>query len=353
MPTTPQHPQDPVWPEQEDTALGRTTETRVVSPDVAPREPPLLPPEAPPPPPEEGPGGIGYGMLVGIALLLAAGAAIAAFIFLTRDDDEPATQTTTTATTGTTGTTGASAAVAVPDVVGLPGGEASAALDRLGLEANVVSVPGEPPEGRVVAQDPAAGERAAEGSAVRLNVSDGTGGDTVTVTTTVPATTAPAATTPSQTTPSPSPAPGSGSSSPPPAQIDVPELAGTLRPALQQVNDAGLRVRIQYVPGSDPLGTVLAQSPSPGTSVPGTAEVTINVSSGPGDRPQRTVPDTSGQTVNEALQTLNDSGLRLIMLRREVTDSEQGGVIVDQTPAAGTEAPENAQVLVYMGAYTG
>jgi serine/threonine-protein kinase len=131
-------------------------------------------------------------------------------------------------------------------------------------------------------------------------------------------------------------------------------VAGTsLRSALQQVQAAGLRARIAYVPGADPLGTVLAQHPAPGTTLPETGEVTLNVSSGPGDRPRTTVPDTTGQTVNEALESLRGANLRLIMLRREVSDQEQGGTIVAQTPEAGTDVPENAQVLVYMGAYSG
>jgi beta-lactam-binding protein with PASTA domain len=52
-------------------------------------------------------------------------------------------------------------------------------------------------------------------------------------------------------------------------------------------------------------------------------------------------------------KTLNQAGLRLVMLKRSVTDREQSGKVVEQTPQAGVQAPKNAQVLVYMGAYPG
>ena len=81
------------------------------------------------------------------------------------------------------------------------------------------------------------------------------------------------------------------------------------------------------------------------------SHVTISVSSGPGAKETETVPDVSGQRVTEAVQTLNRSGLRLILLRRQVSDRSEAGRIVDQTPQSGARAPKNAQVVVYMGAY--
>jgi beta-lactam-binding protein with PASTA domain len=34
-----------------------------------------------------------------------------------------------------------------------------------------------------------------------------------------------------------------------------------------------------------------------------------------------------------------------------VTDRTQAGKVVEQTPAAGQTAPQNAQVLIYLGAF--
>jgi eukaryotic-like serine/threonine-protein kinase len=63
--------------------------------------------------------------------------------------------------------------VEVPDVVGLLVQEATSALEEQDLEANLVGVPSREPEGTVVAQNPAGGNEATRGDAVRLNVSRG------------------------------------------------------------------------------------------------------------------------------------------------------------------------------------
>ena len=98
---------------------------------------------------------------------------------------------------------------------------------------------------------------------------------------------------------------------------------------------------------------MVAQSPSEGTSSQTGTHITVNVASGPGDKEQETVPDTTGQTIKQAVQTLNAAGLRLILVKKTVTDKEQAGKVVEQTPEPGAQAPKNAQVLVYMGAFKG
>ena len=82
-------------------------------------------------------------------------------------------------------------------------------------------------------------------------------------------------------------------------------------------------------------------------------QVTINVSSGPGQNPQETVPNVVGKRIPQALPALHAAGLRLIVLKARVSDKSQAGVIVLQTPLPGKQTPKNAQVLVYYGAYQG
>ena len=65
------------------------------------------------------------------------------------------------------------AEVTVPNTVGVPETEARDRLAAAGLKANVVEVFSSSEIGNVVAQDPAAGGKAAKGSEVRLNVSKG------------------------------------------------------------------------------------------------------------------------------------------------------------------------------------
>lgn len=62
--------------------------------------------------------------------------------------------------------------VEVPNVVGLSRAEAEAELSSAKLQANVVEVPSAEPAGTVVAQNPVGGQ-AREGSAVRINVAQG------------------------------------------------------------------------------------------------------------------------------------------------------------------------------------
>ena len=99
-------------------------------------------------------------------MLVLAG--LGAYFYFSQDDDEPAATPTTTAATTTHETSVEQ--VRVPDVVGTTSSEATATLRDAGFEANVVAVPSDLPSGQVVAQSPAAGSDAPEGSTVRVNV---------------------------------------------------------------------------------------------------------------------------------------------------------------------------------------
>jgi beta-lactam-binding protein with PASTA domain len=55
--------------------------------------------------------------------------------------------------------------------------------------------------------------------------------------------------------------------------------------------------------------------------------------------------------LQEALSTLNGAHLRLIYLKYPVTSQAQAGKVVQQSPLEGAKAPQNAQVVVYLGAY--
>jgi beta-lactam-binding protein with PASTA domain len=243
-----------------------------------------------------------------------------------------------------------SAQVAVPNVVGQPESHAVSALQGAGLKVAVAMVPSAQPQGRVTAQRPAPAAKAAKGSTVRINVSKGAQPRTTTApaaTSTAPATTTAATTTAAGTTtaaaaPAPSPAQ--------PTTASVPDVTQTqLQPAVQQLDAAGFLSSIQYIPGDDPLGTVEHQSPNGGATAKTRSHVTINASSGPGQKEQETVPDASGQTLQQAVSTMQGAHLRLIFVKVPVTERTQVGKIVDQSPAAGKQAPQNAQILVYLG----
>jgi serine/threonine-protein kinase len=315
-----------------------------------------LPPSPPPaaPPPEAEPGNrIGLGMLLAIVLLAGAAAALAAVLLTRHHGNQPrATPTTVVVTTAPVPTTPAAKGtkkkliLPVPDLVGSPRKNAATGLRRAGFKVSYVSVPSALPRGTVTGQDPKPATKVAKGSDVRLKVSTGVGQGTT-----------------------PSAAPSSGvqqqqqqqrqttteatttQAAAEPATASVPGLSGDLRSAVQQLDQSGLTASIAYVPGTQPLGSVIAQSPAGGSTAKTHSQVTVNVSAGPNASEMETVPNVVGRSVPQALSTLNGAGLRLVLLKATVGDRSRAGTIVAQTPLPGKQAPKNAQVLVYMGAF--
>src|SRR5205807_1377333 len=97
-----------------------------------------------------------------------------------------------------------------------------------------------------------------------LNISSGVKQAT---TTTQPTTTAPVTTTaptPTETLQTTTAATTTQAAQPTTAQ--VPSLSGDVQSVVQQLDRAGFKASIAYVPGTQPLGTVVAQTPSGGSS---------------------------------------------------------------------------------------
>jgi beta-lactam-binding protein with PASTA domain len=242
--------------------------------------------------------------------------------------------------------------VAVPDVTGKSVADAQAALDKLGLNSTTTQVTSTKPAGSVVDQAPKAGGRLAKGSTVTLSVAKAPQQTQTTQTTqtTAPTTTASAQTTTAaqQTTTQAAPAPKQ------PTSATVPDVSSQQEAsAVQAMGQAGILPSLVWVPSSDPLGTVESQAKPAGTTVPFHSHVQINLSTGPGQKTQETVPNVIGQSLQGALSQINGAHLRLIYLKFPVTTKSQAGKIVQQSPLGGGHAPENAQVLVFLGAYQG
>jgi beta-lactam-binding protein with PASTA domain len=116
------------------------------------------------------------------------------------------------------------------------------------------------------------------------------------------------------------------------------------------MNRAGILASLVFVPGDDPLGTVVQQAKPSGATVPFHSHVQINISKGPTASTDVTVPNAIGQTLDQAVSTMNGAKLRLIYVRFPVTSQAQAGKVVQQSPLGGGKAPQNAQVLVFLGA---
>jgi beta-lactam-binding protein with PASTA domain len=322
------------WPTQADTAV------------APPPPPPVTAPT--PPPPAPGPDRrIGAGMLLALAAIALAVGGVAIAYFLTHRDSSPGVTTVVVQSTTPRATSTSAAATptpaarkpAVPDLRGRPLADARAALDKLGLDVTTTAVTSDKEAGTIVDQTPKAGTRVAKGSMVTLSVARSSA-STGTTSTSTPTTTA------AQTTTSAAP--------PQPANATVPDVEGQKESAAAQtLSAAGILPSLVFVPSDDPLGTVERQAKSAGTTVPYHSHVQINISRGPGDKQLLSVPNTIGQTLDQAVSTLNGAHLRLIFVKLPVTSRAQAGKIVQQSPLGGGQAPENAQVLVFLGAYRG
>jgi eukaryotic-like serine/threonine-protein kinase len=207
----------------------------------------------------------------------------------------------------------------MPDVVGLRSGRALARLRGMGLDPRVQSVRSPRPEGFVVRQVPPPGSTVARNAAVVVVVSGGQ------------------------------------------QRVEVPEVIGmTVGEATDRLTRAGFRTRVARVPGNDPEGTVVGQSPASGARVLRGEVVRINVSRGPTQTtttvqtttttPARsTVPNTVGQDEATASSTLEGAGFRVRVLERTVPDAADDGIVIRQAPSGGTAAARGTTVTITVG----
>jgi serine/threonine-protein kinase len=254
--------------------------------------------------------------------------------------------------------------VAVPDLTGMSLAAAQRKVDALGLQSTKTAVTSTQPAGTIVDQAPKAGGKLAKGSMVTLSVAKAAPTQTAQTTpttptttaqsTTQPTTTAQATTTTSQSTTSRSTTTTQSTPPPPPQpqNATVPDVQGQKEAAaVTSLGKAGILASLTFVPSSEPFGNVVQQAKSAGTTVPFHAHVQINVSRGSSNSSSATVPNLIGQTLEQAVSAVNGAHLRLIFLKLPVTSRTQAGKVVQQSPLSGAHAPENAQVVVYLGAF--
>jgi beta-lactam-binding protein with PASTA domain len=322
------------WPTPEDNTVVAERETLVGG------TPP--PPVAPPPAADRR---IGAGMLLGLGVLVLVAAGILIAWLLTHRSDHKAT---TTVITTAQSTTTAPPKVAVPRFVGLKEADALVRAGQVGLQPKEVFKPTKAPKGVVSSQNPQEGTELARGAHITLVVdSTPKTNTTKTQSTTTPTTTAATTTQSATTTPT-----TTATAPAQPQTATMPDVVGqTEAAAVTALGNAGILASIVFVPGTDPLGTVLETAKPAGTTVPFHSHAQINVSRGPNATTDVTVPNVVGQTLEQALSTLNGVRLRLIYLKYPVTSRTQAGKVVQQSPLAGAKAPQNAQVVVYLGAF--
>jgi serine/threonine-protein kinase len=201
------------------------------------------------------------------------------------------------------------APVPVPNVVGQPVAQATAALQTAGFVVNTTQQASTTvAQGVVISTNPAAGHSAGQGSAIQVVVSSGK------------------------------------------PQVTIPSLVGQ-DPATagQELGALGLKVTTQNESSTTiQQGFVTRTSPPANTAVSVGSTVTVFVSTG---APTVAVPDLRHDTQAQAQAALNTVGLQGNFTTQPVNNANQDGLVVSQTPAAGTQVPNGSAVNVVIGQF--
>jgi serine/threonine-protein kinase len=198
--------------------------------------------------------------------------------------------------------------VDVPQLVGTQATDAVAALKDAHLKPDVHEVPSSKPAGEVTAQDPPAGTKQPEDTAVRINVSKG------------------------------------------PTPVSVPSVIGQpIDTASSQLQALGFKVSTTFVDSTQPANTVIDQSPASGTSAGKGSPVELTVSKGP---KTSIVPDVTSLDLGAAEQTLHDSGFNAAVVYESTSDPNSDGLVLSESPGGGSQLKPGSKVTLTVGRYS-
>jgi beta-lactam-binding protein with PASTA domain len=265
--------------------------------------------------------------------------------------------------------------VRVPAVVGQSEQTADGALRRAGLTPDPSSSSSSVPAGLVLSQSPPAGNLVGKGAHVRIVISRGLGTARVPGVEGLTAAQALARlrragfkpTTRAQNSATVAQGraigtdPASGlviqsgspvtvllSSGAPP--VSVPSVTGQSQKAAEAaLTAAGLSVGTitKQVSTSQAPGTVLAQSPSSGASLPPAGKVDLTVAQAP---KEVAVPNVVGETREQAVAKLHGAGFSVKTVTAPASEEAKVGEVLAQSPAAGAKARKGASVTITVGA---
>jgi beta-lactam-binding protein with PASTA domain len=123
--------------------------------------------------------------------------------------------------------------------------------------------------------------------------------------------------------------------------VTVPAVVGLKQSnAIKQLDERELVPQLATGPSKFPAGTVFAQDPGAGTSLNRGSLVKVSVSSAA----QISVPNVVGSSTSVAVSRLKDAGLQSQVTT--VADTAAPGVVVKQTPVAGTRVAKGSTVAL-------
>jgi serine/threonine-protein kinase len=206
------------------------------------------------------------------------------------------------------------ASVSVPSVVGEPVSQARRTITKAGLKVGrtVSETSDSIAAGNVIDTSPSAGQPVPAGSSITLVVSSGK------------------------------------------PLVRVPDVTGQSQSAARAtIENAGFKVgsvTTQQTSGT-PAGDVISQTPSGGT--PATAGSTVDLVVAQAPPPTPRVPGVTGKTASAASSELQAAGFAVSETTQNVKDQTKNGLVLSQSPAAGTTAKKGSTVTIVVGKFTG
>jgi len=158
----------------------------------------------------------------------------------------------------------------------------------------------------------------------------------------------------------------------PPQTVVVPDLVGQGGDeAARTLAAQGLRPDVREVPSTEADGIVVSQHPAGGTTVATQAGVLLNVArhveQPKGDENSQgngrdkgggsqtpvvaTVPNVVGEDKDTAKADLANRGFHVDKENQDTADPSQDGMVVGQSPAGGSSAPDGSHVTIYVSRY--
>jgi eukaryotic-like serine/threonine-protein kinase len=262
--------------------------------------------------------------------------------------------------------------VRVPLVEGIVEALAIQKLDNAGLGHTTRHEPStDVPKGKVIQQDPGAGEQIPKGNKVRITVSQGP--PKVTIPNVIGMSQSEAESllqsrnlqVSARTVPNDKPEGTVVAQDPSvdqvvdvnsvvhiniasgPQPVGVPsELGKSYTDALAELQSLGFAVRRQDVQSNQPAETVVDQIPSANSAAPKGSVVTLKVSRGPSTT---AVPDVTGLDQDTATATLRSAGFQVAPQQRDTTDPAEDGVVLAQNPRGGKQSTVGSTVTIVVG----
>jgi serine/threonine-protein kinase len=134
-----------------------------------------------------------------------------------------------------------------------------------------------------------------------------------------------------------------------PEPVRVPDVKGqSLSAAEGELTSAGLSVGTvtKRVTGSASPETVLTESPASGKSVKAGSKIDLVIAEAPKEAP---VPNVVGESQAAAVKALKQAGFKSRTVSQTTTEASQVGLVLHQTPDAGTEAVKGSAVTIAVG----